>query len=58
MTKRKLRNLLNLGPFSNYMKLPTYKKKKLQDKENVSNYKIGGNQTDGTLAITGNPQIG
>jgi hypothetical protein len=58
MPKRKLRNLLNLGTFSNYMKLPTYKKKKPQDKENVSNYNIGGMQTDGTAAITGNPQTG
>jgi hypothetical protein len=48
MPKRKLRNLLNLGAFSNYKKLPTYKKTKPQDKENVSNHNIGGMQADST----------
>jgi hypothetical protein len=48
MPKRRLRNLLNLGAFSNYKKLPTYKKTKLQDKENVSNHNIGGMQADST----------
>ena len=49
MPKRKLRKLLNLGAFSNYKKLPTYKKTKPQDKENVSNIlNIGGMQADST----------
>jgi hypothetical protein len=42
MPKRKLRKLLNFGVFSNYKKLPTYRKTKLQDKENVSKDNIGG----------------
>jgi hypothetical protein len=48
MPKRKLRNLLNLGAFSNYKKLPTYKKTKPQDKENVSDHNFGGIQADST----------
>jgi hypothetical protein len=48
MPKRKLRKLLNLGAFSNYKNLPTYKKTKPQDKENVSNHNIEGMQADST----------
>jgi len=54
MPKRKLRNLLNLGAFSNYKKLPTYKKTKPQDKENVSNITL---ETCKLTALTGNPPI-
>jgi len=49
MPKRKLRNLLNLGAFSNHKKLPTYKKKKQQGKHIVSNHDNNSNgsmQTD------------
>jgi hypothetical protein len=42
MHKRKLRDLFNLGAFSNYKRLPTYKNTKPLNKENVSSYNIGG----------------
>jgi hypothetical protein len=51
MPKGKLMNLVNLGAFSNYKKLPTYKKTKPQEKENVSsNPNIKIKKTD---SITG-----
>jgi hypothetical protein len=37
MGKHKLKNLMNLGAFSSYKKLPTYKKSKHKNKENVGN---------------------
>jgi len=55
MPKRKLRNLPNLETFSNYKKLPTYKKTKPQDKENVSNITL---EACKLTALTGNPPIG
>jgi hypothetical protein len=48
MVKRRLKNLTNLGSFSNYKKLPTYKKSKQENKENVSNNDYGGMQADRT----------
>ena len=48
MVKRGLKNLINLGSFSNYKKLPTYKKSKQENKENVSNNDHGGMQADST----------
>ena len=42
MVKWRLKNLINLGSFSNYKKLPTYKKSKQENKENVSNNDHGG----------------
>jgi hypothetical protein len=48
MVKQRLKNLINLGSFSNYKKLPTYKKSKQENKENVSNNDHGGMQADST----------
>jgi hypothetical protein len=48
MVKRKLKNLINLGSFANYKKLPTYKKSKQQNKENVSINDHEGIQADST----------
>lgn len=50
MGKRKLRNLVNLGSWSNYKKLPTYKKSE-ENKENVSNIVRGDIQSDSTYRI-------
>jgi len=36
MVKQKLKNLINLGSFYSHKKLPTYKKSKQENKENVS----------------------
>jgi len=51
MGKQKLMNLANLGSWSSYKKLPTYKKSKEQNKENVSNHVRGGIQSDSTYRI-------
>jgi hypothetical protein len=48
MGKQQLRNLANLGSWSSYKKLPTYKKSKEENKENVSNQDI---QSDNTYRI-------
>ena len=48
MVKQRLKNLINLDSFSNYKKLPTYKKSKQENKENVSNNDHGGVQADST----------
>ena len=50
MGKRKLGNLVNLGSWSNYKKLPTYKKYE-ENKENVSNIVRGDIQSDSTHRI-------
>ena len=48
MVKRGLKNLINLGSFANYKKLPTYKKSKQKNKENVSNNEHRGMQANST----------
>jgi hypothetical protein len=52
MGKQKLINLRNIGLWSSYKKLPTYKKSKEENKENVVSHHVwGGIQSDSTYRI-------
>jgi len=56
MVKRKLKNLVNLGSWSKHKKLPTYRKSKREEKENVSNHVTG--EIFNLTALTGSPSTG
>jgi hypothetical protein len=55
MGKQNLKNLANLGSWSNHKKLPTYRKSKKENKENVSNHV---REIFNLTALTGSPSIG